>query len=93
MGYIVIGLVIGGGIVSCWFIYQYLYTTLDEANSIVVLKSAPDIDEVNMDLYTKTKSLIDFKRSTSTLALPKRNIFTFVSSSPPTSSLSRDITQ
>lgn len=57
------------------FIYQYLYNTLDEANSIVVLKSSPDLDEIETELYNKTQTVLIYKQPTSTIMLSKRNIF------------------
>lgn len=80
ISYVVIGFVIGSIIVSAAFINRYVYQTLEEANSVVVLKSGPDLDLINDEWYERGSNLIALKNSTSTPLIPARNVFVAVSS-------------
>ncbi len=66
-------------IVSGYFIYSYVYRTLEDAAVVKLLSVAPNTEVINEVLYNKTQTVLALKNSvaTSTLPSPLRNIFSY----------------
>lgn len=76
-------------IISVYFIYQNIFRTLEDANIIVLLNSAVNIDVINLPAYDKANDYLRLKVNNAQVPLNIRNIFSYgnqTSASPtPTS--------
>ncbi len=78
-------------ILGAYFTYTYVYRTLDDAHSIIVLSSSASINQINETFFQNAAHLVALKNSSSTFAFPIRDIFSYASStnaSTPASSTS-----
>lgn len=82
MSIVVFGAMVGSFIMSSYFIYQYIYRTLEDANSIVVLNSSLGLDTINKPLFLQAKKYLEFKAVHLTAPAKLRNIFVYVSTTP-----------
>lgn len=62
-------------IASVFFIYDSVYQTLGDANSIVALNSNVNLTTINQTVYTKARELVALKNTTNTIDKINRNIF------------------
>ncbi len=69
------GVMAGSILVSAFFIYDSVYQTLDDANSIVALNSSASLAVINQSVYAKATELVALKNTTSTISKNSRNIF------------------
>jgi len=76
------GFMLGSIIFSAIFIYQHIFQTLNEANSVVVLSSSSALDPLNLDGFKKTQAIVAEKQATSTLPSNLRQIFRYETSTP-----------
>lgn len=74
------GALLAGIIGSLYFVYFYIYQTLDEANSVVVLNIDSGVYTIDIDNYDLAKKKIDLKLQLPVLPANLRNIFAFASS-------------
>ncbi|HLD61069.1 MAG TPA: hypothetical protein VJA27_02980 [Patescibacteria group bacterium] len=81
--FILVGVMIGSIIVSSYFIYQHIYRTIDDANTIIVLNSNQTIDTINMPTYNKALKAVELKTAVITISLPVRDIFSYGATSTP----------
>jgi hypothetical protein len=75
---IIIGLLIASTILVFYFVYQYSYTTLSNANAIIVLNSSLGADVIDHKNFRLSQDTIKLKTE---LPLPSekiRNIFYYV---------------
>lgn len=78
---VLLGTLAGSVIVSSYFIYQNIYQTLNEVNSIVILNATTDIDIVDIDAYEKAAAIIALKNQAVAVPADVRSIFAFDASS------------
>lgn len=79
------GVLIASIILSAYFTYVYVYRTLDDAQSIVVLSSSASINEINETAFKKASQLLATKNASSTFSSPLRVVFNYTTSSTTTS--------
>lgn len=77
---ILCGLVIG----SSYFIYSYVYRTLDDAHTIIILNSSYSINSINLENYKKATRALLLKEAAQSVPKDLRNIFTYVSEASST---------
>lgn len=82
IGWLLWGVLVAGVIGSLYFIYVYIYQTLNEANTVVTLNLNSSVNTLQLDDYDKVKQLIDSKQNTPGLPTKIRNIFFYTSSTP-----------
>ncbi len=85
IGWRILSIVLFGGmlasfIISSYFIYQYIYRALEDANTIIVLNSSLGVDTVNKPLFLQAQKFMEKKATPVKLPTPLRNIFVYVSS-------------
>ncbi len=80
---LLMGIMVACIIGSSYYIYDRVNRTLTDANTIVILNSAARVDDVNIVGFEKAKTAIASKTETSTVPTSLRNIFVFVSTTPP----------
>lgn len=71
---------------SALFIYQYIWRTLNEANSIVALRTEYDYVAVDWEGFVRARATLQSKLNKTAIPRTVRNIFDFASatSSPAT---------
>lgn len=77
VSYLVWGALLLAMIGSFYFMYNYIYFTLDSANTIVLLSSQTAIDTLNVEQYAKAQRLITLKNAEVPIQLPLRNLFRY----------------
>ena len=63
-------------ILTIYFIYNNIYTTLSNSNVILILSNSPQSDMIDVDAYEKAKEIIIKKQQAITIPSKLRNIFT-----------------
>lgn len=75
----------GGSIIFGFFFnYQYIYRTLDSANSIILLNPTSNIESVDLAGFQKIEEALAAKQNLPTIPPTLRNLFLYVSSTLPT---------
>ena len=69
------GLLLGSIIWSVYFLYQYAYTTLNNADAIVILNSNLGVDIVDNRSFTAAENSIKLKKDLPDIGNKSRNIF------------------
>jgi len=64
-------------ILTIYFIYNNIYTTLSNSNVILILSNSPQSDMIDVDAYEKAKEIIIKKQQAITIPSKLRNIFTY----------------
>src|SRR3989344_3963548 len=64
-------------ILTIYFIYNNIYTTLSNSNVILILSNSPQSDMIDVDAYEKAKEIIIKKQQAITIPSKRRNIFTY----------------
>lgn len=75
--FVLFGVLAGSVIVSTYFIYSYVYRTLDDAHSIVVLNSNASVNTVNLPALEKAKQILALKKIPVIFPPGLRNIFIY----------------
>lgn len=78
---IIIGLLMAGTILVFYFVYQYSYTTLSNANAIIVLNSSLGADVIDHKNFNLSQDTIKLKTEQPLPPEKIRNIFYYVDSS------------
>ena len=69
------GLLLGSIIWSVYFLYQYAYTTLNNADAIVVLNSNLGVDVIDNKAFSTAQNAIKLKKDLPEIGTKLRNIF------------------
>ena len=85
---VVVGIMAGSVIVSSYFIYENIYRTLADANTVVILSSTVGIDAINITEYDNAERFLALKRTPFTISKDARNIFMYDSSTSTASTSS-----
>lgn len=80
---VVVGTMIAFLIGSSWFLYSYVFRTLEDANIILTLNPALEVDVLNIEIYNRAEDALTLKQTPVTVPNSIRNIFSFVSSTAP----------
>lgn len=86
-GILIIGLLLACSMLVFYFIYQYSYLTLSNANAILTLSSSLGVDVVDNKNFAISQNIINSKNTLTQIPDKIRNIFYYVQSpsSTPTS--------
>jgi|GEM_PF-2731950 hypothetical protein len=71
------GLMFSAFFATSYFLYNFIFSKLEDAHTIILLNSEAPTDTINMDNYQKARAYIDLKNSSLPLVFPIRNIFSF----------------
>lgn len=82
---LVVGVMIGSVMLTGFFIYQNLFTTLNNAYIVTVLSSDLGVDTVDLNNYERAQTILEQKRREFKIPADLRNIFIYAS---PTSTVS-----
>lgn len=75
--YIIFAGLLASIIGSSYFMYKYIYRTLDDAQIIVVLNSNDRVGIINMAALDKARALVQKKETAFTVPTDLRDIFNF----------------
>lgn len=84
--FLILGLLTASFLLSYYFIYVHIFQTFDLANAITALNNNMSYSVLDMAGYQAVKQKIDARTAIPVPPKATRNIFTFVSSTPPPAS-------
>ncbi|MFA5770923.1 MAG: hypothetical protein WC894_05520 [Patescibacteria group bacterium] len=91
VGMLIIGLLLACTMLVFYFIYQYSYLTLSNANAILTLSSNLGVDIVENNNFKISQDIINSKKSLPEITNKIRNIFYYVETSSSTTTASTKI--
>jgi len=80
---VLVGAMAASIILTGYFMYQNIYRSLDDANTIIVLNAMDGFDSIDLTTFNKAKTQVQLKRDIPPLTARIRNIFDFSSSTSP----------
>ena len=84
IAYLVAGALFGAVLASCLFIYQHIYTTLEDTSAVAVLNASTQANVIDAANYRKAAEALSMKLMTPPMPPALRNIFVYSSSTPTT---------
>lgn len=87
-GMLITGLLIACTMIVFYFVYQYSYLTLSNANSILTLSSDLGLDLIDNKNFNISQDIINSKKSLPQINDKLRNIFYYVQSPSSTTTVS-----
>lgn len=88
---LVAGLILASALFVGFFVYQNIYTTLANTNTIIILESSLSVDAIDTKAYNQVAEKLALKKMPFTWPEKIRNIFDYVTinTTTPTSTLKK----
>lgn len=80
--YGVAGILVGGIMFASFFMYQYIYQTLDNATAVVILSANSGFNTIDLAAFHRAEATLALKQTALIAPATVRTIFDYASSTP-----------